>query len=156
MVAKFWWWVHSYCVCKLFCCLNIKKCKRSVISPALINVSWLELSLNSTYFKCVFAYSDMKKKVKFKSHSHEMWVFWPFDNGPWGSLHSAEQFHRSLLPHGVGPQGNQEVWHLGDFLQQLHPLGHHVLNLERVSCVKWMYIAQWHISSTLAPFSIML
>lgn len=66
-------------------------------------------------------------------------MFWPFDDGPRVSLHGAEQFDRRLLPHGVGSQGNQEVRHLGDVIQKLWPLRHHVLNLERVKCIKRLY-----------------
>lgn len=70
-----------------------------------------------------------KKKVNVR-HSG-MWMLWPFDNGSWVSLHSTEQFDRGLLPHGVRPQGNHEVRHLGDFIQVIRPLKHHFLDLER-------------------------
>lgn len=60
-----------------------------------------------------------------------MWMLWPFDDGPGVSLHGAEQFDRGLLPHGVRPQGNHEVRHLGDFIQVIRPLKHHFLDLER-------------------------
>lgn len=60
-------------------------------------------------------------------------MFWPFDNGSWVSLHSAEQFDGGLLPHGVGPQGNDKVRHLRDPIQKLHPLSHHVLDLKKAN-----------------------
>lgn len=106
------------------------------------------LQIARNYFKIRLGYQTLKQymlwikmwcwktEVQSITLSCESWMFWPFDDGPRVSLHSAEQFDRRLLPHGVGSQGNQEVRHLGDVIQILWPLRHHVPNLEKIKRIK--------------------
>lgn len=115
--------------------LRLYTCKQSAVCGTLMTVSPFN-NRNTVTVKVpsCFGFFRGRERKKWRNVNVRhtgMWMLWPFDDGPRISLHSTEQFDRGLLPHGVRPQGNHEVRHLGDFIQVIRPLKHHFLDLER-------------------------